>query len=311
MSPCIAYTEQKLGAASLAVVDQANAICRDYRRQGFDLTLRQLYYQFVATGLIPNRDTEYKRLGSIINDARMAGLLDWDYIVDRTRNVAGGDGWMTDPAEVIEPGVYSMALWQGQPNRVEAWVEKDALVGILERAASDLRLPYFACRGYTSQSEAWRAAQRIEGYLDEDGVDRVVILHLGDHDPSGIDMTRDITDRLTLFLDGDGYDSSQLWIHRLALNMDQVEQYGPPPNPAKITDSRAGRYIARYGRESWELDALNPTILSALVRDNALELVDLDLWHERQEEEREGRKVLTGIKTRYVEIAKYLEDHPE
>lgn len=308
MSPRIAYEEHDFGAKALETIRQATAIAASYRRQGYDLTLRQLYYQFVARDLIPNKQTEYKRLGSIIDNARKAGLFDWDYITDRTRNVRGGDGAATDPSQVIDPDAYVMALWEGQTERVEVWVEKDALVGVIARAAGATRVPYFSCRGYTSSSEVWAAAQRIERYLDEDGVDHVTVLHLGDHDPSGIDMTRDITARLELFLGGDGYDLDRLRVKRIALNMDQVEQYSPPPNPAKDTDSRFSGYVDRYGDESWELDALEPSVLNTLIRANVSEHIDAEKWGARRALEAHGEATLQAVRDHYDEVIEFLDD---
>lgn len=306
--PRIQYIERNFAAKSLDKIDKANALARTYAAQGFSLTLRQLYYQFVARGWIPNKDTEYENLGSVLNDARLAGLFDWNHITDRTRNVRGGDGVMTDPADVIEPAWYAMALWEGQPQRVEVWVEKDALVDVVGQAAGGLRVPYFSCRGYTSVSELWSAAQRIERYLDE-GVDDVTILHLGDHDPSGIDMTRDIRDRLSLFIDGDGYDSSLLTIDRIALNMPQIEQYNPPPNPAKLTDSRAGQYVNRFGYESWELDALEPRVLRDLIREGIRAKLNPDLWAQRREKEEHGRATLTAVRDHYERVIEFLDEN--
>jgi hypothetical protein len=304
--PRIQYIERSFQAKSLDVIEKADALARTYAAQGFTLTLRQLYYQFVARAWIPNRDTEYERLGSILNDARLAGLFDWSYITDRTRNVRGGDGQMTEPESVIEPYYFSVALWEGQPERLEVWVEKDALVDIVGQAAGGLRVPYFSCRGYTSVSELWAASQRLEGYLD-DGAERITILHLGDHDPSGIDMTRDITDRLGIFLDGDGYDRDQVEIHRIALNMPQVEQYNPPPNPAKLSDSRAGQYVRRFGYESWELDALEPSVLRDLIQSNIRSKLDPELWGERRKIEQHGRDTLQAVRDHYDDVIEFLD----
>lgn len=297
----------RLNDAKLAVVEQATQIAETIRAGGDSLSLRQLYYRFVATGLLPNRDQEYKRLGAIINDARWAGLFDWDYIVDRTRNVRGGDGEDRDPRTVVEELSFYAAMWEGQTERVEVWVEKDALVEIVGRVCGPLRTPYFSCRGYTSASEVKAAAERIEGYLDTEDVDHVTVLHLGDHDPSGIDMTRDIEERLNLFLDGDGYDSNDLDVNRIALNMPQVRQYNPPPNPAKVTDSRAVGYIADYGRESWELDALEPRVLRQLIDREVRALIDQDAWSKRRTFETEGQAMLSAFSEHYDRIHEFLD----
>jgi hypothetical protein len=161
----ISYISKSFRADTLKIIQQAEAICDDYARQGYDLTLRQLYYQFVAKGLIPNKDTEYDRLGSIINDARLAGLLDWEHITDRTRNLAS---WIQfeNPAECIEDAAssYGIDLWEDQENRVEVWVEKEALAGVVSQVASRFAVPYFSCRGYVSQSEMHAAGRRLAGY---------------------------------------------------------------------------------------------------------------------------------------------------
>lgn len=306
--PRIAYREVNFQPKTLATIAKANEIARTYMAGGDSLTLRQLYYRFVAGGLIANKDTEYDRLGSILNDARYAGLFDWNWLTDRTRNVRGGDGGDTDPRDVVRDLSFFAALWEGQTERVEVWVEKDALVDVVGRAASERRTPYFSCRGYTSVSEVWAAARRIEGYLDTDGVEHVTVLHLGDHDPSGIDMTRDITDRLELFLSGDGYDAGRLSIERIALNMPQVRQYNPPPNPAKLTDSRSGAYVERFGGSSWELDALEPAVLRRLVSGRIEQLIDADEWQTRLYFEEDGRKTLEAFSSHYNEIHGFLEE---
>ena len=241
-------------------------------------------------------------MGNIINDARLAGLLDWDYIVDRTRNLRGLAHWET-PSSVIDSAAYGYRTdrWANQPHRVEVWIEKDALVGVIAGACNRLDVPFFSCRGYTSQSELWGAGQRLARY-SRLGQDPIVI-HLGDHDPSGIDMTRDIGDRLALF-------GAEVTVRRIALNMDQVEAYSPPPNPAKLTDARATGYISRYGNESWELDALDPATLDALITATIDDYRDPDQWDADTDAMDADRGLLTEAASRWHEIATYLHDNP-
>lgn len=281
------YISKKFAAKSLDFIETANAIIAEYQGQGYDLTLRQLYYQMVARDIIPNNVKSYNNLGSLISDARLAGLIDWLAIVDRTRNLRANGHW-DSPAAIVKACAQQFEIdkWADQPYRIECWVEKDALVGVLERVCTELDVPYFACRGYTSQSEMWLAGQRFQRYV-RDG-QTPLILHLGDHDPSGIDMTRDIFDRLELFMGG-------LKVERLALNFDQVEEHNPPPNPAKMTDSRAESYVARFGDESWELDALDPKTISGLISDAVFEYRDVDLWDEAVSREREMRARLEKV----------------
>lgn len=305
--PKIEYITKKFRGESLTKIYLAEEICNEYAAQGLTITLRQLYYQFVARGHIPNKQTEYNNLGSLINDARLAGYIDWSHLEDRTRNLRDLGHW-DEPADVLDSAArsYRIDKWARQPIYCEVWIEKDALVGVIERSCQDNDVPFFSCRGYTSQSEVWRAGQRIldkcrnwDGDMSRD----VVIIHLGDHDPSGIDMTRDIDDRLEMFVtkeDG-GWDSgyNPPRITRIALNYDQVETYAPPPNPAKLTDSRVDGYIRKHGYQSWELDALPPDVLDRLVRDTIDDLRDDDIWAEDVAREAEGRAAILSVASEF------------
>ncbi|WP_141575963.1 hypothetical protein [Actinomadura sp. WMMA1423] len=293
--PRIEYVPRQFSPERKAIIRRANEICADYAAQGYDLTLRQLYYQFVSRDWLPNQQSEYKRLGDIVSDARLAGLIDWHYIVDRTRNLRGLAHW-DNPRQIIDAvaSQYLTDRWADQPYRVEVWIEKDALVGVIQRVCNRNDVPYFSCRGYTSQSELWAAARRLSSYA-EAGQDPVVI-HLGDHDPSGIDMSRDIADRLALF----GAHAAK--VRRIALNRDQVDLYRPPPNPAKLTDSRARGYIRKHGSSSWELDALDPATLSGLIEDEISAWRDDRLWGAATDRMEREKAVLGAVSRRWVEV---------
>lgn len=308
MSPLIRYQEINLQAKALGVVERANAIIEEYSARGFDLTLRQLFYQFVARGLIANSQREYKNLGSIINDGRLAGLIDWDSIVDRTRNLRSLSHWENPQAIVAACAEqFHYDLWEDQPFYLEVWIEKDALVGVIEGVCNRYDVPHFSCRGYTSQSEMWVAAQRIirrsamreQAGFKMNSARTAVILHFGDHDPSGIDMTRDVEDRLRLF-------GADVEVRRLALNMPQVEEFSPPPNPAKITDSRAQGYIARFGDDSWELDALDPGVIAGLVEAEIKELLDDPRWAAARRRQDDARHMLGGVARKWDKVSALL-----
>lgn len=245
------YIPKKFTAAHRRIINLANEILDSYNAQGFILTLRQLYYQFVARDLIKNNLRSYKYLGGIIGDARLAGEIDWSYLEDRTRNLAALQHF-SGPQDALDKlaGWYHVDMWKNQIYRPEIWIEKDALAGVIEGVCQENDVPYFSCRGYTSLSEMWRASTRLRRYSQNGQTP--YIIHFGDHDPSGIDMSRDIMERLQKTFMADCN------FERVALNMDQIEEYNPPPNPAKVTDSRYQTYVAKYGDESWELDALEP-----------------------------------------------------
>lgn len=299
--PLICYEAKKFSIYKLDMIAHANQILKSYSQQGYDCTLRQLYYQFVQANLLENKVTSYSWLGALVNDGRMAGLVDWNLIVDRTRNVHSLPHWAR-PSAIVESALHSYAMdrWANQPRYIEVWVEKDALRGVIAQACAALDVAHFSCRGYTSQSEAWAAGQRL--LVQQDKGKEVHILHLGDHDPSGLDMTRDIQDRLSTFTHG------PVDVQRLALNMDQVEAGGLAPNPAKVTDSRFATYQAKYGDESWELDALQPPQLVKLITDGVLALRDEKLWAESVSLEERGRGTLRYIAQYFPDVVKFLRD---
>lgn len=294
------YKDINFRPDSLRLIELINGVIDEYTGQGYDLTLRQVYYQLVARGFIPNTERSYKNTGNLINDARLAGLIDWRAIQDRTRNLRENAHW-SSPASIMNSVIYSYALdtRANQPNYIEVWVEKDALIGIVRQIAAELDVPCFSCRGYVSASEMWAASQR---FIRENRRDRRIILHLGDHDPSGKDMTRDISERLELF-------GADVEVQRIALNWDQIDEYNPPPNPAKLSDSRAKAYIEEYGYSSWELDALEPSVLTGLIRDKVSALSDSVLLMEASQKEEEDLEELRLIRDNWDLAVRLVESY--
>jgi len=264
-------------AEAAAILDQAQA-------DGFRLSLRQLYYQLVTSNAIANRQSEYKRLGEIIGRGRLAGFIDWSAIEDRGRVPRIPAAW-DGPDDMLRAAAeqYRRDRWADQPYHVEVWVEKDALSGVLAPVCAEEHVRLVAARGYASLSAVYEAALRLrEAYSEKD----LAVLYLGDHDPSGLDMDRDLFSRLTQLT----YELP-IQVERIALTRPQIDEHDPPPNPAKLSDSRAGGYIAEHGLESWELDALDYNLLANLVRDAIRSYRDDARWDatlEREDAERES-----------------------
>lgn len=299
--PLIAYGEYgswKFRKSTLKLISQANTILASMTAQGYSITLRQLYYQFVAQGIIPNTLKSYKTLGVTINRARLAGLIDWDYLEDRTRSLRG-IGHHDSPESALREAAeqYAIDKWSDQDTRVEVWIEKDALSGVVQRACNRWDVDYFSCRGYTSQSELWGAAQRHLGY--EEGGQGVVVLRLGDHDPSGIDMTRDIEDRLAMF-------GTATRVCRIALNMNQIQQYNPPPNPAKMTDARFKGYRKLHGNTSWELDALTPSVIDSLIEADIKKVIDEVKFKNKETEEKKQRETMVRAAGNWPNVERFI-----
>lgn len=283
----------------LSVIHQAISIVEELSAKGYTLTLRQLFYQLVSRDIIQNTFRSYKNLGNWLNDARLAGLVDWDHIEDRTRNLQGVPHW-DQPSSIIESAAASFRIdkWARQDRRIEVWVEKDALIGVIAQACRKLDVQWFSCRGYTSQSELYGAGKRLGHYI-RNGQEPLVV-HLGDHDPSGIDMSRDITERLEMFARG------SVEVKRIALNMDQVEEFNPPPNYAKPTDSRYEDYRREFGEDCWELDALDPAYIDEIISDIVIENRDDDLWEEDVEREERHRTHLAKVSRNWSAVEEFL-----
>ena len=278
----IAFIRRAFGEARMALLAVCNTIITDYLAQGYRLTLRQLYYQLVSRNVVENTERSYKNVGNAVSDGRLAGLVDWSAIEDRVR-VPRKASEFADLQELAEAALasYRLPRWDGQRSYVELWVEKDALAGVLEPLAREWHAVLMVNRGYSSQSAMYEAAIRFRHAAKAHS--NLVLLYLGDHDPSGEDMVRDVRDRLAMF-------GADVDVRKIALTMEQVEEYNPPPNPAKMTDSRAAAYVEQHGVSSWEVDALPPEVLSQLITEAFEGLVDvpmMDTIKEREEADKE------------------------
>ncbi len=312
--PKIQYTSMDFSPWKLDLINKVNAIISQYAKMGYTaLSLRQIYYRLVAANTLPDRwvdpatgsknnERSYKKLGELIVDGRMAGLIDWSALEDRTRDL---DELLhfANPADRIRIAAdnYRLDLWTTQECRVEIWVEKDAVEGIVRPICRSLDIPLFSCRGYTSASSIWASAMRLTKHARHG--QRPVILHLGDHDPSGINMSKDIEDRLKSFMGG--YDDS-LEFERLALNMDQIEELNPPENPAKVTDSRYAAYVNQYGESCWELDALDPPYMDNLIRTAVQSRMDAGAFNKRLAQQERETKLLTKASDQWADIVEFL-----
>jgi hypothetical protein len=291
--PLIAYRKYNPRKDAKLVIDRANEILEISRQDGFGvMTLRQIYYQFIAKNWLPeNTVQQYKKLGRILSDAREGGLVDWLSIDDAGRSAYHFRDCKTvnELLDGVERGLL-INPWEDQAVYSETWVEKKGMEGTIARPCNAKRAGYMACMRF--------AEQKAKGK-------RLVLFHLGDHDPSGIDMTRDNKDRLEFFAREHGIE-----VQRLALNMDQVEQYDPPPQFAKQTDSRFEGYEAQFGTESWELDALRQSVIGKLITDALDSIIDKDKWALSMEREQELRRStrVAELASRWDEVHKLLWD---
>lgn len=291
------------------VLHHALAIARRYRNEHqMTLTLRQMYYRFVAEGLSPSGQLHYKRIGDVLTDARYSGTYPVELLEDRGRDVAKGDftRWENDVSAALDYGagwlqnlpsfLICRARWCGQPIHVSVWVEKQALEGVFQPTCDELGVSWFACKGYPSVSALWEwiqaahAAQRTTApehnpyhFPNTDiswrerhkgAADRCVVLYFGDHDPDGWEIPRSAERNIRQLLDVK-HMHLDVEFRRVALLREQIDRYNPPPFEAKVSSSRYQSYVDEHETdEAWELDALEPPVLRDLIRENVEALFD-------------------------------------
>jgi hypothetical protein len=252
-----------------------------------------------------------------LNDARLAGLVDWDALEDTTRDLTPTPMW-GDPGDAHSPAEFILDWgehfknnpWNNQPSYVEVWIEKSAGINIIAQPCRKWRTPYFACRGHVSASEMYDAAKRLHDIAEMGR--SVIVLHIGDHDPSGWQMTEDIARRLDLLTYGSVGALGPIQVRRIALTMEQIRRFNPPPQPGKVTDSRMGAYEREFGTsDSWELDALQPQFLRDLVDESISAEIDMELWDRDVEAEVEPRRLLLEAGHRWTDVVDFLNREDE
>lgn len=282
------------------VIDRVLEIISQYRTR---LTLRQIFYRLVAAGVIPNTVNEYKRLSKILVKARMEGVIPFEAIEDRSRRFIGGDHEYIEAKDHFQNALnyfrhcdecYNRPFWEAQPGYIEVWLEKEALSSLFHQITRKFKLVLAPCRGYSSLTYLHEAAKRLVSIKGR----AVWILYFGDFDPSGLDIERDIGQRLT----GLGVDAN---IRRVAITKDQLVKYEIPPMPAKRSDCRTAKHIARHGDIAVELDALEPTVLENLVEQAILEHLDLEILEKRN-------ALLASERAKIKQmIAEYQKENPD
>jgi hypothetical protein len=282
----------------------------------------------VSRDFIPNNVAEYGKLSVLLKEGRMGGIVDWDAIEDRLR-IPSRPSSFESPEEILSAAAnqYQMPRMKGQECYIEVWVEKDALSGVLSRVTQPYHIPILVNRGYSSASAMHDAFLRFHNALKE-GSKSVRVLYLGDFDPSGVDMVRDVEQRIREFFLGHA-GAFETWTVRVgttnrkknlsrvpdlwqqvcqdklkidfeiipvALTRAQIDEHNPPPNPAKRTDTRFVKFNALHGDTSWEVDALRPEVLNEILTNAIEEKIDRGLYDSIMQEEWKGHLELLGLK---------------
>lgn len=304
----ICYKWKQFTKAHETIIGQVNFIIDEMTASGYPtMTVRRIHYEGVTKAWWPNTASQYNKLIDVISAGRLAGLISWTAIEDNERNLMGINT-VDSPAHLVRRAMndFALDLWHNQEWRPEVWVEKKGQQGVVGRICNQLRVDFFATRGYNSDSEMWRAGRRFAKYIHKG--QRPIVFHLGDHDPSGLDMTRDIREKLAMFA------GTPITVVRIGLNMDQIDELKPPANYLKVradgefADSRAKEYYRQFGEESWELEVLRPQYIHDLIEKNVLQIRDPELWDEALHEETNDKRRLEELVAQFGGTPEEQED---
>ena len=252
------------------------------------MTVRQTFYRAVSAGIVPKTEASYKTVVCrLLVDMRLDGSLPWGWIADNTRwqrkpkTHSSLDAALRDTARL-----YRRAVWDNQDVYVEVWCEKDALAGVLYDVTRDWDVPLMVTRGYPSLSYLHEAAEAIA----EQGRP-AFLYYFGDHDPSGVDIERNVGARLAEFSAG-----AKITLSRVAVTPEQIIAMALPTRPTKQTDSRSHGFVGG----SVEVDAIPPRELRVLVRECIERHVNPTAFHALQAAEQSERLMLHHIVDRAV-----------
>ncbi len=274
------------------VVEAAREVFSQYDTS---ITLRQLYYRLVSRHLIPNTINSYKRLSRMMVRAREEREVPVHCLEDRSRRILGrGDTGYESAEDFLKQRLsglqdswksFTMTMWEDQPNHILISLEKDALSRLVSRVANQYSVRTFPTRGYPSFSYVQRMASYMRNRLDGKPT---VVLYFGDFDPSGVDIERDLSERLVK------YGAGEFKVKRVALSLEQIKEYDLPPMPVKRSDARADNFMAEYGDRAVELDALDPKVLQHFVASSIEGFIDIKAWIKRERQIEELQKWIKG-----------------
>ena len=276
---------QRRTKAELQVIDGALA---DIVAEIEPATVRQVFYQAVVRGLVPKDEAKgYKLVQRRLLKLRESREIPYGWITDNVRIVRGHARYEgPDQYARVAAEFYRRDYWAESPVNVEVWLEKDALAGVLEPVVvEECGLDLHVTRGYASVSYLESAA----GFIRRDGRPTYVYL-LTDFDPSGLG----IAETVTVELMNRSY-PTEVYVERLAVDREQIDDYQLPTRPTKTTDSRARKVMECYGTGSVELDAIPPAVLRSLVRDSIERHMDPDKLRILKLAEEQERDVLRSV----------------
>ena len=219
------------------------------------ITGRGIGYKLFTQGLIPSMGrADMQRVYRLLKEARERDDIPWGFIVDETRELERASSW-SDPAEYVQAvsRSYRRDFWLQQPSRVEVWSEKGTVRGVLAPVLDEYGVGFRAVHGFSSATMAYDVS-------NNDPDHPLIVLYVGDYDPSGMYMSK--CDLPARFLK---YGGNHITLERIALTSEQVAGLPSFPAQDKKKDPRYAWFVEHYGKTCWELDALDPNDLREIV----------------------------------------------
>jgi DNA topoisomerase VI subunit A len=269
---------------TLAFMDAMYEILEEHN----PMTVRQLFYQLVSKQIIENSKEAYNKVVRDLRNARLQDRIPWDWVEDRGRQPVIWVMW-NSPEDFMYDAAdsYRRQIWDDQDCYIEVTVEKDALSGIFRRVLREYRVTLNIGRGFASVSAEKKMADRFVEYEDKP----IYLLAFGDFDSEGLAIPKTVEAALTYH-----QPDLDVTVKRCALTWDDIQTYNLPPNLTKPGSKLAPEFIAQYGDNTVELDALPIDVLEQRIRDEVEDLMDMDAFAEIEKQEEAEREQLRQLK---------------
>jgi hypothetical protein len=270
-----------MALASLELIEAMHAAAT----AAHPITGRGIGYKLFAAGLIPSMDrAPMQRVYRLLREARERGMIPWEWIVDETRELERRPRW-DDPADFIDTvsRAYRRDYWNQQPVRVEVWSEKGTVRGVLAPVLDQYGVGFRVMHGFSGATTIYDVAQDDDGRL-------LIVLYVGDYDPSGMYMSEhDLPDRLAK------YGGDHVHVTRIALLREDLDDLPSFPASDKKKDPRHPWFVRNYGSRCWELDAMDPNDLRDLVEEAIKNEIELEAWNRCAVTEKAERESLRTV----------------
>lgn len=250
------------------------------------ITLRGLFYRVVSAGMFPSTEQKfYNKVGRLVTRLRRSGLMPYSWIVDSLRSTVKPSSWtgLSDFGDTVA-GAYRKDFWHHLDEYVHVFVEKDAIAGVVTPVTEEYDVALSPVRGYCSESFAYQVGSQFKSIEKP-----VHCYYLGDHDPSGYDIERDLQKKLRE-ISGRSIE----WT-RLAINADDFDRHDLVRLKPKKKDRRYKRFVEEHGPDCAEVDALHPHELRRRIRQSIEQWIPKDEWNKLKQVEEVERETFNSV----------------